>query len=686
MSISIAIPTLGREKVLLDTINELLQLPIRADEILIVDQTVTHQNQTQTHLQRWHQEEKIRWIRIQYKSITHAMNIALRKAKSESVLFLDDDIIPDESLVEEHLRCSYDKPSFIIAGRVLQPWHHGKADALEKPFLFNSLEERVVTSFMGGNVLIPRREAIRIGGFDTNFVRVAYHFEAEFAHRWINSGNQIYYAPKALIHHLKTGGGGTRSYGNHLTTIKPDHAVGRHYFYLCTYSFRDAIRRSMRDIFKSSLTKHHLKYPLWIPFTFVSEITGYLWAILLIGSGRGLIASEQVSLLITSSHPIQYYSPIFCRLDKSQDFRTVVFYLSLPNARSQSLGFGQDFNWDIPLLKGYNYRVARTFNGRGLFAGFFGVTLKRPWQELKQIKRIEKPDLILMTGWHFWGMVQFFLVSKFSNIPIVLRMDSNSLHKRNRLLMYIYHCFFSWVDICLSVGNHNLEFCLDSGVPKDRVIRSPHVVDNDFFYKRSCQAKQNYEKLRDLWEIPGDAFCFIYAGKLQSKKRPLDLLTAFKQACRLDSTNKIHLLMVGTGPLRSQCKHYSLENNLPVSFVGFLNQSVMPEAYAIADCIVLPSDEGETWGLVINEAMACGLPAIVSDKVGCAPDLVLNGTTGFQFACGNIEELTELLVYMSNNTRLAQEMGSTAQRLVHKEYSLEKVVKSIEQAVLRIHG
>jgi glycosyltransferase involved in cell wall biosynthesis len=685
MKIAIAIPTLGRNDVLVDTIDKLLALDIKADEILIVDQSNNHDNKTNTCLLQWHQQSKINWIRIQYKSITHAMNIALRKAISERVLFLDDDIIPDKSLVEEHLRFSYKEPLSIIAGRVLQPWHNGKEDSLGSRFLFNSLVEGEVSSFMGGNVSVPRKEAIAIGGFDTNFVRVAYHFEAEFAYRWIKHGYNIFYAPKALIHHLKTERGGTRSYGHHLTTIKPDHAVGRHYYYLCRYSTITAIIKSFRDLIKSPFTRHHLKHPLWIPFTLFSEIAGLIWAIILFNSGKGLICSENTSLLIISSHPIQYYSPLFSKLDLQKSFKSTVFYLSLPNAKSQSLGFDHSFNWDIPLLQGYNYRVAKSFDGKGLFAGFFGVKLKRPWQELKQIKLTQKPDAILITGWHFWGMVQLFLVSKLSNMPIILRMDSNSNRRRNFFSKYVYTCFFSWVDICLSVGIQNQNFCIQSGMSRDRIIRSPHVVDNNFFYSKSQQAKHNFERIRDFWGIPTYSFCFIYAGKLQQKKRPMDLLKALNLAHR--RTNfRIHLLMVGTGPLRSQCQRYVSQNNLPVSFAGFLNQTAMPEAYAITDCIVLPSDEGETWGLVINEAMACALPAIVSDRAGCAANLIAQGITGYQFPTGNVDRLSELLVYMAENPDLTREMGKNAKDLIHQEYSIEKVVESIGSAMSRING
>ena len=685
MKIAIAIPTLGRDDVLTDTITELLQSKRRADEIIIIDQSDGHNEKTLSKLRDWHIHGEIKWISIQYKSITHAMNIALRKSTSEKILFLDDDIIPDKDLIEAHYESSMINPSSIIAGRVLQPWHNGRADISEDSFLFNSLNAREVSSFMGGNVLIPRNEAIRIGGFDTNFVRVAYHFEAEFAYRWISNGNKIFYEPKALIHHLKTERGGTRSYGHHLTTFRPDHAVGRHYYYYCRYSPRNAIIKSLRDLATCSFTKHHLRNPLWIPFTFISEIAGLIWALVLFNSGRGIIKTEIVNLLIISSHPIQYYSPIFSRLDQSMNFRSTVLYLTLPDPKSQSLGFEQDFRWDIPLLEGYNYRIARSFAGKGLIAGFMGVRVNKPWEEIKQIKLKDKPDAVLLTGWHFWGMVQIFLALKLSNIPVILRMDSNSLRQRNFTLQYVYNLFFSWVDICLSVGKHNRDFCIQSGMNDKRIIRSPHAVNNEFFFSKPSDARLNYAKLRDLWKVPAGAFCFIYAGKLQIKKRPLDLLHAFKNAC-VQTNKEIHLLIVGSGPLGDQCKKYVLEYKLPITFVGFLNQTSMPKAYAISDCIILPSDVGETWGLVINEAMACGLPAIVSDNVGSAPDLVIDGNTGLKYACGDSNMLAKKIVYMAEHVELAREMGRNAQALVNDQYGLEQVIQSIEVAMSHLNG
>ena len=685
MKITIAIPTLGRDDILIDTLSALLDLNKKENDIIIVDQSDSHNERTHFQLSLWHKQRHINWIRIQFKSITNAMNIALRTATSDRVLFLDDDIIPDENLLVEHENCSYNNPTAIIAGRVLQPWHNGKEDSCDAPFLFNSLNKQEVKSFMGGNVSIPRIEAIRIGGFDTNFIKVAYHFEAEFAYRWKSHGYKIIYEPKALIHHLKTERGGTRSYGSHLTTIKPDHAVGRHYYYLCIYPVRNALFRSIRDITKSILTKHHLRNPFWIPGTLLSEIAGMMWASILWNSGRGTIKGSETKLLVLASHPIQYYSPIFSKLDKSSVFRSVIFYLTLPDAKSQSLGFKHNFSWDIPLFQEYNYRISQTPSGKGLFAGFFGVAIKKPWYETKKIKNIDRPQAVLVTGWHFWGMVQMFIALKASNIPIILRMDSNSLRHRNIILQYIYKIFFSWIDVCLCVGTRNQIFCQEFGVDINQIIKSPHVVDNKFFKSNSTIAEEKLLRLKKNWNIPADSFCFLYAGKLQKKKRPLDLLRAFESACS-QADRRIHLLVVGTGVLEHECKSFSQKYDLPVSYVGFLNQSAMPNAYAVSNCFVLPSDEGETWGLVINEAMACGLPAIASDQVGCVPDLIHNGLTGFSYKCGDYEQLAQHMVYMAEHPDFSDKMGKNAQQLIEKNYTLDKVIESIETAMRRING
>ena len=167
------------------TINYLLNLNKVPDEILIVDQTDLHTKKIEDDLLQLHHLKKIVWIRLKIKSITHAMNVALREAKGERVLFLDDDIIPDPGVLKAHVNAGLRTPNALLAGRVIQPWHADEPESEDKqPFTFNTLQPRECLDFIGCNFSLPRNLALSLGGFDDNFVRVAYRYEAEFSYRW----------------------------------------------------------------------------------------------------------------------------------------------------------------------------------------------------------------------------------------------------------------------------------------------------------------------------------------------------------------------------------------------------------------------------------------------------------------------------------------------------------------------
>ena len=280
-AISVVIPTYGRNQVLIDSVQSLWALPTPPVEIIIVDQTLHHDEGTERLLGDWHDSGRVRWLRLPEPSIPRAMNQGLLKATRPVVLFLDDDIVPDARLVEAHVKAHMERPGDIVAGRVLQPWHDGQYDPPQKGFRFNSLEPRELTEFMGGNFSLSRIAALEIGGFDENFVRVAYRFEAEFAYRWRRSGRCIRYEAAGLIHHRKIGSGGTRTFGDHLTTLRPDHSVGAYYYLFRTQPLLKGVTGVLDRLFRSVMTKHHLRHPWWIPLTFVAELRGLAWAFLL---------------------------------------------------------------------------------------------------------------------------------------------------------------------------------------------------------------------------------------------------------------------------------------------------------------------------------------------------------------------------------------------------------------------
>jgi GT2 family glycosyltransferase len=175
----------------------------------------------------------------------------------------------------------------LVAGRVLQPWHVDGSRPIDR---MASTEAGYVDEFMGGNFSVKRDAAIALGGFDARFVRVAYRFEAEFAHRARKAGWRIPFVPGATIHHLRAERGGTRSYGDHLRTMSPGHAVGLYYFLLRTRP-RGWWWQLLYAPFRAVTTRFHLRHPWWIVPVLVAQFGGLAWAVSLHVRGPALISS-----------------------------------------------------------------------------------------------------------------------------------------------------------------------------------------------------------------------------------------------------------------------------------------------------------------------------------------------------------------------------------------------------------
>lgn len=679
--LSVAIPTFGRDEVLTDTIAALLQLEADPWELVVIDQSPHHSPGVDQLLQIWQHQGRLRWIRQSPASITAAMNRALLEAQGSHVLFLDDDILPDPALLRAHQQAAARQPHAMVAGRVLQPWHRGAADADGAPFAFNSTTPRPLREFMGGNVCMPRESALALGGFDQNFVRVAYRFEAEFAHRWRQAGHSIHYEPAALIHHLKAERGGTRSYGFHLTTLRPDHAVGRYYFLLRTLPLRAALPAAAAAWVGTVRSRHHLRQPWWIPLTLIAELRGLAWALRLYSRGPRRLPPQPARLLIVTSHPIQYQAPLFRAVAALPEVDAEVLFLTLPSAAEQGAGFGRAFTWDQDLLEGYRWRRATTTVGGGLGAGFRGLRLRHPSRELLGGDR--PPDAVLVLGWQVEGLVQILAAARRRGLPVLLRGDSGDRPSRPWAVRRLHRLLLGQASAVLTVGAANTRFYRANGVPADRCFASPHSVDNAFFAAAAAAWAPRRAELRQRWGIPAQAFCFLFAGKLQQKKHPLDLLEALAQLVSQPQAPAVHLLMVGSGELEAECRQRVSAAALPVTFAGFLNQNDIASAYVVSDALVLPSDFGETWGLVVNEAMACGLPAIVSDRVGCAEDLVHEGSTGLVVPFRDVVALSGALARMAQDPAAAVTMGQAARERVMGGYGIAQARDGVRQGLRR---
>lgn len=292
MRVSVVIPTYRREQVLLDTIRYMLELSPPAVEIIVVDQSEAHQPSTADALRAWNREGKIRWVLLARPSIPRAMNSGLACARGEIVIFVDDDIVPDASFLSAHALAHAEGSCSIVAGQVLQPGEQAVSGSSgDGEFQFCSDRRCWVEELMGGNFSVNRTVALALGGFDENFVHVAYRFEAEFCDRALSAGERILFFPGASIRHLKASEGGTRAYGRHLTTTSPSHAVGAYYYLLRAQRVRHRAGGMFMRLIRSVRTRHHLLHPWWIPGTLVAELWGFLWALRLYLAGPQLMGS-----------------------------------------------------------------------------------------------------------------------------------------------------------------------------------------------------------------------------------------------------------------------------------------------------------------------------------------------------------------------------------------------------------
>lgn len=286
---SVVIPSYQRGEVAADSIEALLALAVPPTEILLVDQTSAHPAGAQARLEALAAAGAIRWLRLEKPSIPHAMNTGLREALSDCILFLDDDIIPIEGLVEQHMRAQ-SQPG-LVAGQVLQPGQGAGPLRAGEAFRFSSTMPASIEEFMGGNFSLNRNLALRLGGFDENFVGAAYRFEAEFADRYVKAFGPIRFHPEASIRHLAISTGGTRAHGHHLTTMKPGHSAGAYYYLLKTRRPGWLLQVFWRPI-RAIRTRHHLRRPWWIPLTLLAECRGALLALRLLRDGSKLMETK----------------------------------------------------------------------------------------------------------------------------------------------------------------------------------------------------------------------------------------------------------------------------------------------------------------------------------------------------------------------------------------------------------
>jgi len=378
-------------------------------------------------------------------------------------------------------------------------------------------------------------------------------------------------------------------------------------------------------------------------------------------------------LAIITTHPIQYYAPVFKLLHERGKISIMVFYTwGEKSSVKYDPGFGSTIGWDIPLLDGYPYRWMENTSPDPGTHHYKGIVTPDLVSEVEQWA----PDALLIFGWAWQSHLRCIRHFK-GRIPVYFRGDSTLLDETGGLKSIAKTLFLRWVyrgiDRAFYTGSNNKAYFKKYGMKEDRLVFAPHAVDNERF---SADRKAEAGALRQQFNLSENDILILFAGKLEDKKSPLELLDAF---LKLDKPGT-HLLFVGNGGLETELKHRAAgyEN---IHFMDFQKQSIMPAILQACDLFCLPSKgPGETWGLAVNEAMACGKAVMVSDKVGCGIDLIKENRNGGIFKSGDLASLAHCLDTLTSSKTRLKEMGMASAELI-KDWNFMHIAEAIENTL-----
>lgn len=385
-----------------------------------------------------------------------------------------------------------------------------------------------------------------------------------------------------------------------------------------------------------------------------------------------------MNLIFITSHPIQYFAPLYQRMAKEQSLDIVVYYCSDESVQGTTdKQFGVAVKWDIPLLEGYNYTFLKNNSYKpSIKNGFWGLMnfslIGLLWKSPK--------SYLIIPGWQYFSYIICLFIGKALGHKVCFHMDNpltHEIHKRNWRHVFrrfiVRYILFKIVDYGLYVGEENKNYYLHYKFPVNKLIFTPHSVDNIRF-SRSYTPEQAKQIVTTL-ALPSDKKIILFSGKYIAKKRPLDIIQAFSKIPLADKC----LVMVGEGELRPAMEALIDALQLKdVYLTGFVNQSQIPLYYTIANVFVMFSDIDETWGLSTNEAMNFALPVVLSDLTGCARDLVAEGENGFIIKTGDIEALADKLTLLLQDDELRIRAGQKSLEKI-QQYSYEVIIENLKR-------
>jgi glycosyltransferase involved in cell wall biosynthesis len=382
-------------------------------------------------------------------------------------------------------------------------------------------------------------------------------------------------------------------------------------------------------------------------------------------------------LAIVASHVIQYQDPFFRLLGEQRDIELEVLYCSLQGAESyRDEDMAATLRWDVDLLKGYRYRALRNLSPESS-SGFFRAV--NPGI-VPAITRGNFDAVVFMLGWGTLTSLMGMLACRIAQVPFLLYGDSSfpapEVMLRSRIRSKFLRSMFAVTSGFMVSGVLNAAYYEHYGGKRERFFLLPWAVDNQRFAAAADLSAEARERLRASYGIQAHEFTIVFSAKLVARKDPMTLL---KAVATMENRNNVAVLFLGDGLLRSSLEQYAREKRVHAVFAGFVNQVDLPKHYAIGDVFVLPSTY-EPRGAVVNEAMACGLPVVVTDRCGSIGDIVLHEDNAFVFPAGDEHALASALDQLAENTQLLDRMRNRSKQII-ADWNFQRGVEGVRRAL-----
>jgi glycosyltransferase involved in cell wall biosynthesis len=388
-------------------------------------------------------------------------------------------------------------------------------------------------------------------------------------------------------------------------------------------------------------------------------------------------------LVVIETHPVQYHAPVYREVQRRFEVPVTAIYgsdFSVAGYRDRE--FGETFKWDTDLLTGYQ-SVFLSNVSQGGARTFEEVSGARLGQTLRRLN----PKAVLIPGYRPRLYHSAFHQSRKMGCPIIFRGETTDhAQKRNPLKSFLRDNGLRWsykrTARLLYIGQRSHEHFQRLNCPEEKLMFSPYCVDVSSFETDEAARERLRATTRESLELDQNEIVLLFSGKLSKRKGPDLLVEAIKQLPE-EMRQRTTAVFLGSGEMSSELHALSQKDiQVKVVFPGFQNQSQLSKYYHAADLLVLPSREGETWGLVVNEALHHGLPCLVSDAVGCAPDLVEDGLTGYVFENNSaaslaihLQEAVGLIDRLDVRQRCRNEVSA---------YSVENAAAGIAEAYLQV--